>query len=190
MLDKLAGLGQSDLREIYSATSAAAGERHGFRPVDLEEWERWRKYAYAKYWENRLNEDRPLSEQDIQEWQEYIKVNFLNNVACSVVGDAARRDLLPERALRKLEATPSLTPYASRQLRARLALSLGGTVPELVEKLLEIKASWALHELLERDLKEAEVAVLDAAAKDNRLSRAERHSLREALQRRGKRSPR
>lgn len=190
MNELLATLGQADLRELYSTVDPAGAERWGIHPVDLEEWERWRKYAYAKYWENRLDENRELSEQEIQEWQEHIALDFLNNVACSVLGNAARRNLLPESALRGLVATPSLTPYASRQLRARLALLREAPVRELVEELLDIKASWALLELLERSLKNGEIAALDAASKDNRLSRIERHSLREALQRRGKRSPR
>jgi hypothetical protein len=184
MLDLLAKLGQSELQEIYSDESPTVAERFGIHPVNLEDWERWRKYAYAKYWENRLNEERPLSEQEIQEWQEYIALDFLNNVACSVVGDAARRDLLPESALRRLVATPSLTAHASRQLRARLALSRQGATQEIVNELLELKASWALHELLERDLEGSEVALLGAVSQDSRLSRAERHHLREALRQR------
>jgi hypothetical protein len=189
MFELLAGLGQPELREIYSSTDPVSGERFGVHPVDLEEWERWRKYAYAKYWENRLDEDRALSEQEIQDWQEYIPLDFLNNVASSVVGDAARRNLLPEVALRALAAIPSITPYASRQLRARLALLEGGPMEKLVNDLLELKASWALHELLERGLTVSEVDVLGAASQDKRLSRIERHALREALQRRAKRSP-
>jgi len=184
MLEQLAGLGQPELKEIYSDADGGAAERFGIHPVDLEDRERWRKYAYARYWENRLNEERALSEEELQEWQAYISLDFLNNVACGVVGEAARRGLLPESALRRLEAAPSITPHAARQLRARLALLGPGVERALVDRLLDLKASWALHELLGRDLSEGELALLEAAAEDHRLSRSERHHLREALQRR------
>lgn len=188
MIDLPAGLGQPELREIYSATSPAPAGYFGGPPADPEEWEQWRKYAYVKYWESRLNEESALSEQEMDEWERYIALDFLNNVACSVVGEAARRSLLPESALRRFAEMPSMTAHASRQLRARLALSGGGSMKELVEELLTLKASWALYEVLGRDLSEGDVALLGAAAQDNRLSRSDRHHLREAVRRRDKRS--
>lgn len=189
MLDVLAGLGPPDLKAIYSDADPGLAGRFGIHPADAEEWERWRKYAYSKYWEDRLNEDRPLSEEEIQEWQEYIQLDFLNNVACSVVGDAARRNLLSASALLRLQGTPGLTPYASRQMLARRALSRPSVERELVDELINLKASWALHELLTRALEEGEVSLLEAASQDKRVSRIERHHLREALRQRGRCPP-
>ncbi len=186
MLDVLAGLGPPDLKLIYSAADSGVAGRFGIHPADLEEWEGFRKHAYSKYWEDRFNEDRPISEEEIQEWQEYIQLDFLNNVASSVVGDAARRNLLSASAIMRLQGTPGLTPYASRQLLARRALSRPSVERELVDELINLKASWALHELLTRDLKEGEVSLLEAASQDKRVSRIERHHLREALRQRGR----
>ncbi len=188
MLELLNRLSQPDLEAIY-ADAPGAAEHPGIHPADLDERERWRKYAYSRYWENRLNEGRRISAEEIQEWQRYIQLDFLNNIASSVVGDAARRNLLPEDAIPRLQATPGLTPYASRQLRARAALTKSGVEPALVDELLDLKAHWALHELLTRDLGEIEVALLEAAAQDKRVSRIERHHLREALREREKRPP-
>lgn len=188
MIALLAGLSQPDLEAIHGDAPGVA-ERLGIQPANPEEWERWRKYAYSRYRENRFNQEQPLSGAEIQEWQGYIQLDFLNNVACSVVGDAARRNLLSESALLRLQGTSRLTPFASRQLLARLALSRSGVVGrELVDELLDLKAIWALHELLTRDLAVSEVTLLEAASQDKRVSKTERHHLREALRLRGKRA--
>ena len=188
MREELARLGQAELRDLYAEVDPAGAARFGVHPADLEEWERWRKYAYSRYWENRLDDRQPLSVEEIQEWQEYVQLDFLNNVACSVIGDAARRSLLSADALRVLSGTAGLTPYASRQLQARIALSRLSLGPELLDELLDLKAIWALHELLERELREGELSLFEAAAQDKRVSRVERHHLREALRERGKRA--
>jgi hypothetical protein len=184
MLDQLSDLTQTDLKEIYSDPEGVALGRFAINPANLEERKRWRKYAYAQYWERRLNEQRALSEDEIHEWPEYIALDFLNNVACGVIGEAARRNLLPESVLRRLEAAPAITSHAARQLRARLALAESAVEQTLIDRLLDLKASWALHEILARDLKEGEVALFEAASQDKRLSRIERHHLREALRHR------
>jgi hypothetical protein len=183
----LNALGHSELREIYSRPDPPDSEYLGLHASDAEAWKRWRKYAYSKFWENRLNEDRLISEEELQEWQRYVQLDFLQNVASGIVGDAARRNRVSAAGLRALESTPSLTLYALRQVRARLALLYMGVGVELINQMLDSKASWALHELLERDLTERELELIETAARDNRLSRIERHRLREALRARGRR---
>jgi hypothetical protein len=185
MNELLAGLSQPDLEAIYGDAPGVA-ERLGIQPANPEDWERWRKYAYSKHRENRLAEDRPLSADEVEEWRAFVQLDFLNNVASSVIGEAARRNLLSEDALRTLPGTAGLTPYASRQLQARSALSRLPLGPALVDELLDLRAHWALHELLLRPLSEDEIALLAAAAQDPRLARTERHHLREALRKRGK----
>lgn len=176
-----------ELRALYRAESGSCAA-YGLAADDPEGWERVRKYAYARYWNEWMDSKRAVSRDEIEEWERFVALPFLRNVGWGVVGDAARRDLLSADALQRLRGLSDINDYAARQLRARSLLSASSRVDAaLVEGLLESHTPWGFHELLSRKLDPEELRILEAATADKRISRAERHSLREALRTRGAR---
>jgi hypothetical protein len=183
MIPKIdASLTQDELRHIFEAS-------HPTVPGvwTEEDWERHRKYAYSKYWERRLAEPTQLSDAEVSDWTRFLSLAFLSNVAWGIVGEAARRDLLRPDQSRLLGSLGSISEFARRQLGARECLRQSSCVDQtLVDGLIDLKAFWALHELLRKPLTLGELHVLRQAISDRRVPRGQRHELGAALSRRAK----
>jgi hypothetical protein len=179
-------LTQEELRGLYRAEDARAAAAFGLPAGDDEAWGRARKYAYARYWERRLADGRAITTDEVDEWKRFVGAAFMGNVAWGVVGDTARAGLLGEDSIADLERLPGATSYATRQLRARALLASPLVDEALVGALLDVRSAWALHELLSRPLEAEEFRAMEAAAADPRLSRADRHELRQALRKRAR----
>lgn len=178
---------QATLRDIYTCADPRESARFGIRSV-TQEWDRWRKYAYSRYWQNRLNDGSVISDEELEELQLQLDVELMHRVTSGILGDAARRNLIAPVALLRLQSSSSLTSYGARQIRARLALLGLDCNADLIDLLLDLRAAWALHELLGGDLTHDQFSLVESATGDRRLSRVERHRLREALRARGWRS--
>jgi hypothetical protein len=170
------------LRAIYDEAEPSRASSLGLKETSPEEWERVRKYAYARYWQGRLATRAPIEESGIETWKRSAALSFLHNVACGIMGDAARANLLTSSQVDDL-LTCELTAYARRALTARRLLMSRKMVDAcLIDTLLDVRGAWALHELLHGDLDANAIAALASAIGDRRLSRAERHDLRRALE--------
>lgn len=182
MLPDLPGeLRSEQLRAVYLEPDPTQASGLGLKTVDQVEWDRTRKYAYNRYWQARLAAREPITQDHIQEWKRFIGLGFMGNVAWGVVGDAARHGLLSPHQVTELLAE-ELNSYAERMLKARQLLQQRGPVDQaLMDALLNLRAAWALHELIDTSRTADEWAVLERAAGDHRLSRIHRHDLAQAL---------
>ncbi|MEU5884142.1 hypothetical protein [Spirillospora sp. NPDC047279] len=169
------------LRAVYLEPDPAQANVLGLDAVTQDEWDRTRKYAYARYWQARLTAGEPITRQHLQEWKRFTGLAFMGGVAWGIVGDAAKHDLLsPDQITGLLEGEPN--DYAERTLKARRLLQQRTRLDQaLIDALLDLRAAWALHDLIGACRTAGERSVLEQAAGDRRLSRNHRHHLAQAL---------
>jgi hypothetical protein len=174
-------LDPEELRSIYRDPDPGRAAAIGSSVKDQDAWDRVRKYAYARYWQHRINARIPMTASDVDELSRFAGLAFMTNVAHGIIGDAAKANLLSEDQVEILGAR-ELNDYATRALAARrLLLARRSIDDELMRGLLSRRAAWALHEILAGPCDEKAFGALERAAGDPSLSRVERHRLREAL---------
>jgi len=175
-------LSPAELRDLYHDPDAGSAGKYGIVLEDASEWERYRKYAFVRYWEQRIAKADPLSQVEVDELKAAWDWTLMRKVAIGLIGDAARRGVLSPQHVEHLITLIPPEEYAGRQLRARSILSGIDVLDEsAIESLLVLRAAWALEELVNTTSLESELQRLEQSLDDPRLYRIHRHSLREAI---------